>query len=508
MLKKHHQLMLAMLRVGDLLACWLAFTLAWVLAHWVHPKGEFSESVKMMTMLVAVVMTLPVFSRLGLYTPKRTQAYFWEFTLLVRGVTVVWCLSYVVVSLLIPDRPSRVLMGLLLPSWMVVGGIVRLIGRTILRQMRRRGWNLRHAVIIGTGRLGQTLYHTLKRNKWMGIEPSYFIHAGNAEGKLLGKPVVGPYAKLEDILQSRPIDVVFIALPAREHEELEALVEELSQGHSHLDVRVVPDMISYNLLRHEMEQIENLPVVNLMGTPLEGWNALIKRWMDIVVSAIALVIISPLLAVVALAVKFTSQGPIFYRQTRASLGGMPFEIIKFRTMSTDAEANCGPVWSSGKSDQRVTPIGHFLRRWNLDELPQFWNVLVGHMSLVGPRPERPELVERFGRKIPRYMLRQRVKSGITGWAQVNGLRGRTSLRKRVQYDLFYLMNWTVGFDVKILMMTLNPFASKKVHRGPEFHDEAWALEAVTFIQPSRPSSANSADSHTPSPSSFPAGLAR
>lgn len=475
--------MLAILRVADVSACWMAFTLAWGVAHWVHPSGDFARPVMMMTMLVAIVMTLPVFSRLGLYTPKRTQAYFREFTLLVRAVTVVWCLSYVVVNLMIPDRPSRVLMGLLLPSWIVVGGIMRLIGRTILRQMRRRGWNLRHAVIIGTGRLGQTLYHTLKRNRWMGIEPSYFMHAGEGEGKLLGRPALGPYTKLEEILEKRPVDVVFIALPAREHEQLELLVEELSQGHPHLDVRVVPDMISYNLLRHEMEQIENLPVVNLMGTPLEGWNALMKRWMDVVISAIALVVVLPVLGVLAAAVKLTSAGPVFYRQTRASLGGMPFEIIKFRTMTVDAEAASGPVWSSGKTDQRVTPIGHFLRRWNLDELPQFWNVLVGHMSLVGPRPERPELVERFGKKIPRYMLRQRVKSGITGWAQVNGLRGRTSLRKRVQYDLFYLMNWTVGFDIKILLMTVNPFGPKKVHRAPEFADEAWAEEPVTFARP-------------------------
>jgi putative colanic acid biosynthesis UDP-glucose lipid carrier transferase len=240
-------------------------------------------------------------------------------------------------------------------------------------------------------------------------------------------------------------------------------------------------MLSYNLLRHELEAIDNLPMVNLTHTPLRGWNGVVKRIMDVTVAAVALVVLSPLMAAIALAVRLTSPGPVLYRQTRASLGGQPFEILKFRTMVPDAERRTGAIWADGETDPRLTSIGRFLRRWNLDELPQFWNVLVGEMSLVGPRPERPELVERFGRKIPRYMLRQHAKAGLTGWAQVNGLRGRTSLRKRVQYDLFYLCNWTLGFDLKILLMTLNPFAQCPTQPPAEVDDPALAEPVTTRV---------------------------
>lgn len=463
--------MLTVLRSSDLIACVGGFVLTWLIAPLIHPEGAFNRSVAGATAMAAILLCLPVFSRIGLYTPQRTKGFFREFTLLCRGIFIVWCLSYVAVSLLIPDRPSRVVMGLVLPTWALVGGITRLVGRTLLREMRKRGWNQRHAVIVGTGRLGQTLCHTLRKNKWMGIEPNYFIHAGPGDSKLLGKDVVGPYQDIEAILEQRPVDMVFLALPAREHEMLEHLLGVLAQ--TRVDVKVVPDMLSYNLLRHTVEPLDNLPVVSLTSTPLEGWNALLKRSLDIVVSACAMIVLAPLMAALAVVVRVANgPGPIFYHQTRTSLGGEPFTIVKFRTMIHGAEDTTGAIWSSGDDDPRVTKVGKFMRRWNLDELPQFYNVFMGDMSLVGPRPERPELVDRFGRSVPRYMLRQHAKAGLTGWAQVNGLRGRTSLRKRVQYDLFYLCNWSLGFDIKILIMTLNPFGDKKTHRPVENHDEA------------------------------------
>jgi exopolysaccharide biosynthesis polyprenyl glycosylphosphotransferase len=462
--------MLAILKVGDLLACLAAFFITWSWAKVVYPAGDFNRQMAGATALSAILMVLPVYGRFGLYSPQRTKVFFREFSMLCRGVFAVWCLSYVAVSLLIPDRPSRVVMGLLLPTWILAGGITRAVGRSILREMRKRGWNLRHAAIIGTGRLGQTVYHTLKKNKWMGIEPNFFVHAGEHRSKLLRLPAVGPYSEIEEIVTTRNVDIVFLALPAREHEQMGDLLERLTQ--TGVDVRVVPDMLNYNLLRHQVELLGDMPVVSLTHTPLEGSTAILKRTLDIVASAVAIVALSPLMAVVALCVKLTSPGPIFYRQTRTSLGGAPFTIVKFRTMVVGAEAETGAIFSSGEDDPRLTRLGGFLRKWNLDELPQLWNVLIGHMSMVGPRPERPELVERFGRKIPRYMLRQHAKAGLTGWAQVNGLRGRTSLRKRVQYDLFYLCNWSLGFDLKILVMTLNPFRGKPVHWPVERNDHS------------------------------------
>lgn len=473
MLKRHNQLMLGILKVGDVIACMLAFIVTWSWAHEVYPKGEFNREMAGMTALVAMLLVLPVYGRLGLYSPQRTKVFSRELTLLLRGIFAVWCLSYVAVSLLIPDRPSRVVMALLLPTWMITGGIIRAIGRAVLREMRKRGWNLRHAAIIGTGRLGQTVFHTLKANKWMGIEPHYFVHAGEHRSKLLKLPAIGPYEEIEEILSGRPVDLVFLAIPAREHERFEGLMEKLTQAG--VDVRVVPDMLSYNLLRHQVELLGDMPVVNLTHTPLDSGAAIAKRVVDFVVSAVALVVLAPLMALIAVAVKVTSSGPVFYRQVRTSLGGRPFTIVKFRSMKVGAEEETGAIFSAGDADPRLTSIGGFLRRWNLDELPQLWNVMTGHMSLVGPRPERPELVDRFGRKIPRYMLRQHAKAGLTGWAQVNGLRGRTSLRKRVQYDLFYLCNWSLGFDLKILVMTLNPFDGKPQRAWPVELPEA-ALE--------------------------------
>jgi len=473
-LKRHNQLMLGMLRAGDLLACAVGFQLAWWLAPYVHPEGAFSRNVWAMCGLTSLVMMLPVFGRMGLYTPQRTKGFFRELTMLSKGVFLAWCLSYVTVSLLIADRPSRVVMGLVLPGWVIVGGVLRVVGRSALHGMRRRGWNMRHAAVIGTGRLGQRVYHTLRRNKWMGIEPAYFVHAGGNEDRLLKRPVLGPYDELERILAERPVDIVFVAMRAHEHMEMGRVLERLSQ--TRVDIRVVPDMLSYNLLRHEMEQMDSLPVVSLTRTPLEGWNALIKRAADVVASGLALVVLAPAMLGLAMLVRRSGPGPVYYRQVRTSLGGKPFTIIKFRTMVEGAEKETGAIWSRGERDSRVTSIGRWMRRWNLDELPQFWNVFKGDMSLVGPRPERPMLVERFGRKIPRYMLRQHAQAGLTGWAQVNGLRGRTSLRKRVQYDLFYLCNWSLGFDLKILILTVLPWKPKRYVRGVEGDDEAWSEE--------------------------------
>lgn len=489
--------MLAVLRGADLLACVGAFALAWAVAPLLHPGGEFNRTVAGTTLLAAALLTMPVFSRMGLYSPQRTRGVLRQVSGLTRGVFVAWCLAYVAVSLLIPERPSRVVMGLLLPTWLAVAVATRLTGRLLLREARKRGFNLRHAVIVGDGRLGQRLYHELRRNRWTGIEPRFFVHDRPGEGKVRGMPAVGPYDEIDRIVRELPVDIVFLALPARDHEKLEKLLEKLSRASS-VEVRVVPDMLSYNLLRHELEPVGNLPVVTLTHTPLDGWNAVLKRTLDVCVSVAAIVVLAPVMAVLCAAVRLgCGPGPVLYRQTRTSLGGETFEIIKLRTMVDGAEDATGPVFADGLSDPRLTRVGALLRRWNLDELPQFWNVLKGDMSLVGPRPERPELVERFREHIPRYMLRQSARAGLTGWAQVNGLRGRTSLRKRVQYDLFYLCNWSVGFDVKILLMTLNPFGGKKRHRPVELRDEAVTQTPRAPVPARAPGSAETEPAPTP-----------
>jgi len=194
-------------------------------------------------------------------------------------------------------------------------------------------------------------------------------------------------------------------------------------------------------------------VINLSQMPLQGWNSMMKRGMDLAIAIAALIVLLPLFPLIALAIWIEDRGPIFYRQERMGLDGRSFMILKFRSMRVNAEASSGPVWAT-KDDPRRTSVGSFLRAWSLDELPQVWNVLTGDMSIIGPRPERPTFVREFKHKIPRYMLRHRVKSGITGWAQVHGWRGNTSIKKRIQYDLYYIQNWSLSLDFKILWMTL------------------------------------------------------
>jgi Undecaprenyl-phosphate glucose phosphotransferase len=220
-----------------------------------------------------------------------------------------------------------------------------------------------------------------------------------------------------------------------------------------VDVKVVPDLLQVIALRARLEDLDGVPVININDIPLQGVNSAIKRLIDIAISAIALFSLTLPFAIIATVVKLTSRGPIFYRQERMGLDGKSFSIVKFRSMFDDAERETGPVWTK-PHDPRVTPFGRFLRRSNLDELPQLWNVLRGDMSIVGPRPERPHFVEQFKHKIPQYMLRHKVKAGLTGWAQVNGWRGNTPLDKRIEYDLYYIENWSVRLDLKIMWLTL------------------------------------------------------
>jgi exopolysaccharide biosynthesis polyprenyl glycosylphosphotransferase len=220
-----------------------------------------------------------------------------------------------------------------------------------------------------------------------------------------------------------------------------------------VSIHVVPDLLQFMVLRARVEDIDGLPTINLSETPLEGWSRFLKRAFDLAVTSLALIVFSPLMLAIAIAIWFEDRGPIFYRQVRMGLDGKPFEIVKFRSMRTGAETQSGAVWAE-KDDPRRTRIGRVIRAWSLDELPQLWNVLVGDMSVVGPRPERPQFVEQFRAEFPHYMLRHKVRAGMTGWAQVHGWRGNTSVRMRIEHDLYYIENWSLGLDVKILFMTV------------------------------------------------------
>jgi Undecaprenyl-phosphate glucose phosphotransferase len=247
------------------------------------------------------------------------------------------------------------------------------------------------------------------------------------------------------------VDHVVLALAHEDYGRLAGLLDAV--GDEPVTIHVVPDLLRFASLRGGVEQFEGMPFIHLRESPLHGWSSVGKRVFDFVFSLAVLVALWPFLLALAAAVRATSPGPVFYRQERMGLDGQRFRMLKFRTMQADAETHTGPVWAD-PADARRTRLGTFLRRFSLDELPQFINVIRGEMSVVGPRPERPVFVERFRQTVPGYMLRQKVKSGITGWAQVNGLRGNTSLEKRIQYDLEYIERWSLWLDVKIIAMTV------------------------------------------------------
>lgn len=456
MVKRHHRLMLSLLRMIDLIVTGSVWALAYgmhILAGhlgWLGSPTHSFEDLWFSSVLSGVLM-LFVFSRMGLYEPKRMKSLISEAVGIVQAVVLVWMIVYAISSFSTGLKLSRATMGLVLINWLVLGVLSRILARALLHWFRRRGQNLRHAVIVGTGQLAQQLYHTLAKNRWTGIEVSCFIDTDYRRKKLCGLDIVGPISELDSLVTQQEASIVFVALPNRQHSDMELALNRLVKTNA--DVRVVPDLMSFHFLRHEINQLDEIPIVSLTHSPQHGWNSVMKRGFDIVGSLAALILFFPLMAVIALLVRLTSRGGVFYLQKRASLSGRSFKIIKFRTMIENAEADTGAVWARS-GDIRVTWIGRYLRRLSLDELPQFINVLLGQMSLVGPRPERPELIERFRELIPRYMLRSQVKAGLTGWAQIHGLRGRTSLRKRVQYDLYYISNWSFGLDMWVLFLSI------------------------------------------------------
>jgi Undecaprenyl-phosphate glucose phosphotransferase len=316
--------------------------------------------------------------------------------------------------------------------------------------LRSRGYNLTRAVIVGTGRVGRKTARALRHASWMGIKNIGFVE-DRPNHWTSDLHVLGTIADLPTLVQKYQIAHVFIALPLSRYHEARRVFDVLSQ--TVVEVRLIADVPNLAGVSITTTNLDGLPVVSLRESPHFGLNVVVKRLMDIALSLVALLVLSPVMLLIAVLVKMTSPGPIFYRQERCSLNGKPFQMLKFRSMRTDAENQSGAVWAQ-KDDPRRTGLGTVLRKSSLDELPQLINVLRGDMSLVGPRPERPVFIQKFTRTVPNYMARHCVKAGITGWAQVNGWRGNTSLRKRLQFDLYYITHWTPLLDLKILWLTL------------------------------------------------------
>lgn len=457
MLKQKRQLFEFLFMGADL----LAVSLAWIIAYWFRflsgvvevDKGIPDFTSYLSQLLVIWVIWAFTFKKMQMYQPMRGKKRLWELLQLARATTlavlILIAVTYLFREKSVPfSRLVFVYFGLL--SFVFTLGH-RLLIRGTLRELRRKGYNLRYLLVVGTGKVASDLITRVRRHRELGIQivgclakdPDETVGAA-------GAPVVGNYDDLKKLLTTMDIDQVVIALPLEHNHFLPKVMEDLKN--STVDVKIVPDVYQFISAGGSIEEFEGLPVISVQESPIEGVNMFLKRMLDVVISLFALVILSPLLTLIAILVKLTSKGSVLYVQERVSLDGSRFPIYKFRTMRIDAEDE-GPQWSK-KSDPRTTPIGRFLRAWSLDELPQLWNVLNGDMSIVGPRPERPYFIHEFKEKIPLYMLRHKVPAGITGWAQVNGWRGDTSLDKRIEYDLYYLKNWSLFFDLKIIFLTL------------------------------------------------------
>ena len=458
MLKQHSQSIISLLVAADA----LAISVAWVLAYWVRfsflpvdpGKGVPALGDKYLPLLPLIVLAhLIIFFRMQLYRPRRDRTVLGE----TRDIVKAFFAALIAVVLIDYALPaSNKISRHFLLTYAVIGtscfALFRGSLRVFLRTIRRRGWNRRMAAIVGSGRAAQALLHALRNNSWTGIEVAYFLDdpRPRKSDRVRDLPVRGPLREAATILEQHPVDAVFIALPNDEANRINEVLETLHT--SMADVRVVPFLSPTYEMRPNISELDGVPILSLRQTPLYGWNAVVKRGFDLIVGAACLLIAGLPMLLIAALIKLRDRGPVFYRQRRMGLDGREFDMIKFRTMRVDAERD-GPVWSR-RHDSRRSRLGTFLRRTSLDELPNLLNVLRGEMSLVGPRPERPEFIRQFKHEIPGYMLRHKMKAGMTGYAQIRGYRGDTSLRKRIQHDVFYIRNWSVWLDLRILLQTV------------------------------------------------------
>jgi exopolysaccharide biosynthesis polyprenyl glycosylphosphotransferase len=348
---------------------------------------------------------------------------------------------------------SQLVWGLFLVCNIGLGYLSRKFIREALERRWIAGVGLRRVLIAGAGDLGRMVADKILEHRELGYQIVGFVddRAGGDHLGYRGLPLLGSLTEAAEVSAREKVDHLYVALPLEEHLKLLDLVESTSR--EGVDVKVVPDLLQFIALRARLEDLDGVPVINLNDVPLQGVNTFVKRVLDVAISSVALTIMAIPGLIIAWLIKRDSPGPAFYHQERMGLDGKQFSVYKFRTMPVSAEEGTGPVWAD-EDDPRCTRIGRWLRSHDLDEWPQFWNVLRGDMSIVGPRPERPFFVEQFKHRIPQYMLRHKVKAGITGWAQVNGWRGNTSLEKRIEYDLYYIENWSVSLDLKIMWLTL------------------------------------------------------
>ena len=414
----------------------------------VLPMGDY------LTLLPAVI---PIYAFLyyvcDVYAPKRTVRRRFEIFGIVKANTIGIVALIIVLYMIIREiNLSRSVMGFFYVFNVFLTSCFRLGLRRGLRTIRSKGYNLKHILLVGYSRAAEEYIDRLLDNPQWGYVACGILDDHIPAGTTYkGVKVLGRLGNLEIILPENKLDEIAISLSLKDYDHLEGIVAICEKSGVH--TKFIPDYNSLIPSKPYTEDLMGLPVINIRYVPLTNTgNIIIKRIMDVAGALVGIVVTSPIMLLAALLVKFTSPGPVIYRQERVGLHNKAFYMYKFRSMERQAPSEERKAWTV-RNDPRVTPIGKILRRTSVDELPQLFNILKGDMSLVGPRPERPLFVEKFKEEIPRYMVKHQVRPGLTGWAQVNGLRGDTSIRKRIEYDIYYIENWTVWFDLKIILMT-------------------------------------------------------
>ncbi len=465
-LKEYSSLLNLILRIID----WLTIYFSGIFAYYATGLDEYFAQFGQHTMpiaynyvlVVAVLLSIVIFPFLSLYRAWRGGSVFDEMKLLTLG----WVFTaFFLATFALMTKTGAAYSRLWVGVWFISGWsalvFFRILLRLLLRWMRSKGRNLRQIVVAGAGDLGQEVAERVNAASWTGLEIVGFFSKNQTDEPKSTEtfPILGDLDSLPEFVGNNRVDQVWVAMQLKDEEMVKRVLHSLR--HSAVDICYIPDIFGFQLLNHSFTEIAGLPVVNLSATPMDGINRWLKAIEDQTLAFIILTLVSPLMLLIAMGVKLSSKGPIFFRQERVSWNGEPFIMYKFRSMAMSAEEKSGPVWAK-QGESRATWFGSLLRKASLDELPQFINVLKGEMSIVGPRPERSVFVEQFKDQVPDYMKKHLVKAGITGWAQINGWRGDTDLKKRVEHDIYYIEHWSVWFDLKIIMLT---FFKGFVHRN-------------------------------------------
>lgn len=446
----------------DILVTVVAYALAWfiVISGKVLPidEGVLKPQVYFMALIFIVPIYLILYANFHLYVPKRIQGRRSElanickanviglmlFTFVLFGLRrFVSHLSYFSTKMILAFFAANII---LLEA-------ERISIRIFLRSLRTNGYNQKHVLLIGYSRAAEGFIDRVSVNPEWGYHVQGILDDHRPAGFAYKKvQVLGPTNHLEDFLASNTLDEIAITLSIKEYSNLEQIVAACEKSGVH--TKFIPDYNNIIPTIPYMEDLQGLPVIHIRHVPLTGvFNATMKRIVDLAGALFGLIVFSPLMLVTALLIKITSPGPVLFSQERIGLHNRPFKMYKFRSMEVQDPGRERSQWTT-PHDPRVTPVGRFIRKTSIDEMPQFFNVLIGDMSLVGPRPERPLFVEKFKEEIPRYMIKHQVRPGLTGWAQVNGYRGDTSITKRIEHDLYYIENWSLGFDFKIMFLTV------------------------------------------------------